>query len=402
MESCVERISAEYSGISERGSVADIKELRRVAAAVARKALAPRAQQVDENGQWPGDGMAALAEVGLLGLHVPKHLGGHGQGLLALAMVAEELGKACSSTAMCFGMHAVASSVLAARATEYQEEHYLRPIAEGRHITTLALSEPGTGAHFFLPRAQMDKDGDDYVLRGEKSFVTSGGHADSYVISAVPPGSELDPGAFSCLAMPADSKGLEWGRPWNGFGMRGNSSCPVVLNDVRVPGRNLLGGEGDQIWFVFEVVAPYFIVAMAGVYLGIAQAALDLTVEHLKSRRHQHTGETLSAHPALSDQIADMWIAIERTRQLIHHAARQGDAGDEGASLALFASKADVASTATSVTQAALELGGGRAYAENSHIARLLRDAQAAHVMSPTTHLLKGWLGRSVLGLPPL
>jgi alkylation response protein AidB-like acyl-CoA dehydrogenase len=397
----VEKISAERQKYP-LGGAAKIEELRTVAALVARDILAPEAQKVDQTSQWPSGGMRALGDAGLLGLHVPERLGGHQEGLLALAVVAEELGKACSSTAMCFGMHAVASSVLAAKATPHQEERFLRPIAEGRHVTTLALSEPGTGAAFFLPRAQMLKEGGDYVLRGEKSFVTSGGYADSYVVSAVPPGSELDPGAFTCLAVEAGAGGLEWGTPWNGFGMRGNSSLPVKLNDVRVPGENLLGGEGDQIWFVFEVVAPYFIVAMAGVYLGIAQAALDIAVEHLKTRRHQHSGETLSAHPVLADQVADMWIAIERTRQLIHHAARLGDAGHAEASLALFASKADVASTVTYVTQAALELGGGRGYAENSHIARLLRDAQAAHVMSPTTHLLKGWLGRSLLGLPPL
>src|SRR5215467_251909 len=148
--------------------------------------------------------------VGLLGLHIPRHLGGLGEGLLSLAIVTEELGRACGSTAMCFGMHCVASKVLAAKATKYQEDQYLRPIAEGRHITTLALSEPGTGAHFFLPRSHYWVQGDDFVLDGQKSFVTSGSHADSYVVSVVPPGAELDPGTFTCLVMDSDSPGIEW------------------------------------------------------------------------------------------------------------------------------------------------------------------------------------------------
>lgn len=379
-----------------------LKGLRELAATVAAQVAAPNAAQVDRARAWPTASMNALGEAGLLGLHIPRHLGGREEGLLALAVVTEELGKACSSTGMCFGMHSVAAKVIAARATAYHQDRYLRAIAEGKHVTSLALSEPGTGAHFFLPRAQMRSDRECFVISGQKSFVTSGGQADSYVVSAVPPGLELDPGAFTCLVMDGNAAGLEWAEEWDGFGMRGNSSRAVKLNDVRVPRENLLGEEGDQIWFVFEIVAPYFITAMAGVYLGIAQAALDAAIDHLKDRRHQHTGQTLSENPILADQVADMWITVESTRQLVHHAARQADAGEPEAALALFASKADVAATATKVTQAALELSGGRGYADNSQITRLVRDAQAAHVMSPTTHLLRQWLGRSLLGLPPL
>lgn len=380
----------------------EISRLRNRAAQVAAAALAPNAQRVDQGAEWPVDGLRALADARLLGLHVPRHLGGLGEGLFSLAEVTEELGRACSSTAMCFGMHCVASKVLAAKATKYHEDRYLRPIAEGRHVTTLALSEPGTGAHFFLPRSHYRVQGDDFVLDGQKSFVTSGGHADSYVISAVPPGAELDPGTFTCLVMDSDGPGIEWLESWLGLGMRGNSSRAVKLNRVTMPRANLLGATGDQIWYVFEIVAPYFLVAMAGVYLGIAQSALDLTITHLQSRRHEHTGEPLSTISALSDEVADMWTRTERARQLVHHAARLGDAGAPNAQAALFAAKLDVAETAVAVTNKAMMLAGGRAYQENSALGRLLRDAQAAHVMSPTTHLLKRWLGRSVLGLPLL
>lgn len=379
-----------------------IERLRRTAADVGGHVLAGECDRVDRDGKWPQKGMRALADAGLTALHMPERVGGHGQGLAALAAVTEELGRHCSSTAMCFGMHSVAAKVLATKATDYHHETFLRPIAEGRHICSLALSEPGTGAHFFLPRTQFRSEGEEIVLDGEKSFVTSGGHADSYVLSAVPPGEELDPGAFSCFVVEADRAGIEWKQDWDGFGMRGNSSRGVVLNRVRIPRENLLGAEGDEIWYVFEVVAPYFIVAMAGVYLGIGQAALDATVDHLKSRRHDHTGESLSAVPVLAQQLADMWIQVERTRQLVHHAARLGDSGDPRAPLALFASKADVAEMVASVTQLAMMLSGGRGYGANSQLGRLMRDAQAAHVMAPTTQLLKGWLGRSLLDLPLL
>ncbi|HEY4547714.1 MAG TPA: acyl-CoA dehydrogenase family protein [Pedomonas sp.] len=380
----------------------DIERLRQIAADVSSDVLASNAEVVDQGGQWPERSLRALAEAGLMGLHVPEHLGGHGKGLLALAVVTEELGRHCSSTAMCFGMHSVATKVVASKATPFHEERFLRPIAEGRHITTLALSEPGTGSFFFIPRTKFAVEGNDVVLDGEKSFVTSGGHADSYVLSAVPPGFELDPGTFTCFVVEGSMPGLKWQQEWQGFGMRGNSSRGLRLDRVRIPEANRLGSEGDQIWYVFEVVAPYFIIGMSGVYLGIAQAALDTVTAHLKERSHVHTGEQLSAVPILAHQVAEMWIRVERARQLTRHAARLGDAGDPQAPLALFAAKADVAEMVTAVTQMAMMLGGGRNYSKDGTLARLMRDAQAAHIMSPTTQILKTWLGRSLLGLPPL
>ncbi|WP_309085640.1 acyl-CoA dehydrogenase family protein [Chelativorans sp.] len=379
-----------------------IEALRRKAAELSASVIAVDCDAVDHDGKWPAHGLKALADAGLMGLHVPERLGGHGQGLLALAVVTEELGRSCSSTAMCFGMHSVATKVLATKATPFHEEHFLRPIAEGKHITSLALSEPGTGAFFFLPRTQFRVEAEDVVLDGQKSFVTSGGHADSYVMSAVPPGSELDPGTFTCFVVEGNRTGLQWLQDWEGFGMRGNSSRGVRLDQVRIPKANLLGSEGDQIWYVFEVVAPYFIIGMSAVYLGIAQAALDLTIAHLKERSHQHTGESLSNVPVIAHQVAEMWMQVQRSRQLVHHAARLGDAGDPETALALFAAKADIAEMATSVTQEAMILAGGRGYGKNSAVTRLMRDAQASHVMAPTTQLLKTWLGRSLLGLPPL
>ncbi len=381
---------------------ADLLKLQSLAAEIASKVLAPNAARVDHDAAWPAEGMSALARASLMGLHVPRRLGGHEQGMLALSVITEELGRACGSTAMCFGMHSIAAKVLAAKATPDQEERFLRPIAEGRHITSLALSEPGTGAHFFLPRATFLAEGEDYLLNGEKSFVTNGGHADSYVVSAVPPGAELDPGAFTCLAVMADTPGLEWRPAWNGYGMRGNSSQPLGLNQARVANDNVLGAQGDQIWFVFEVIAPYFLTAMAGVYLGIARAALEAAIDHLKSRRHSHTGAALSDLSALWPEVAEAWTEIEATRQLVRHAARLGDAGAEGAPRALFAAKAKVAKTVNAVTETAMILMGGRGYAENSQITRLHRDARAANVMSPTSHLLRTWLGRSLLDLPIL
>jgi alkylation response protein AidB-like acyl-CoA dehydrogenase len=379
-----------------------IRELRSAAETVARASIAPRADAIDADCAWPRQGLRALADADLMGLHVPARLGGQEQGLLALAVLTEAIGRACSSTALCYGMHCVGSAVIAAKATRDQEDRYLRPIAEGRHVTTLALSESGTGAHFYIAQTKLRREGSHLLVDGQKQFVTSGSCADSYVLSTLASNPDAAAGEFSCLVVDRDGPGMRWQNPWAGLGMRGNSAMSLRLEGARVPAQNLLGEEGDEIWYVFQVVAPYFLVAMSGTYLGIAQAALDLTLQHLRERRYAHSGEALGESPVPQHRLAEMWTRVEKSRLLIYQAARLGDLGDPQALVSILACKADIADTAVHVTNEAMTLCGGMAYRENSHLARLLRDARAAHVMSPTTDMLKLWAGKALLGLPLL
>lgn len=367
------------------------------AAAVAHDVAAPLAQEVDVDARWPEESLRALQEAGLGGLVVPERAGGLGHGLLALAQVCEVLAGACASTAMCFGMHGVGSAVIAAKATEDQHDRYLDPIVSGRHLTTLTLSEPGTGAHFWLPRSQLRRDGDGFVLSGTKTFVTSGGHADSYVVSAVDSDATSPIGEFSCAVVDADNPGLEWGPAWDGLGMRGNSSRSVELRDVVLSDVALLGEPGDQIWYVFNVVAPYFLMAMAGSYLGVAAGAFEDMRLHVTQRRYSHDGSRLAEQPVVQHRVGELWAQVERTRQLVRHAAEGGDRGEPWALPALASAKAEVAECATDVVNGAMTLVGGIGYREHGTLGRRLRDARAAHVMSPTTDLLRLWTGRAVL-----
>ena len=378
-----------------------LRKLKAVAERLAQEEVAPEAEAVDRECRWPEAGIRALAEADLMGLHVPRRLGGHEQGLLGLVALTEALGAACSSTAICYGMHCVGSAVIAAKATADQEERYLRPIAEGRHITTLALGETGTGAHFYFPQTELSREGDAFVIQGAKQFVTNGSHADSYVISTKASSPEAEMGEFSCLIVD-DAPDLQWQAPWAGLGMRGNSSRGLTLDNVRVPTGNLLGEEGDELWYMFEIVAPYFLMAMSGTYLGTARAALDITTSHLRQRRHTFSGEALSNVAVFQHRIAEMWAALAKSRYLVYHAARLSDLRDPEALPAVLTCKADVADTVVRITNEAMTLCGGIAYRENSHLARLLRDARASHVMSPSTDMLKTWAGRALLGLPLL
>ncbi len=383
-------------------AMSEVAALQSLARDIAESVVDHEAATVDEKAVWPRASMQALGEAGLLGLHVDPRHGGLGQGMLALAVVTEEIGRACGSTGLVYGMHCVGTQVIQARPTPEQAEHYLVPIAAGEHVTSLALSEPGTGSHFYLPRTTFARHDDHFLVNGHKSFVTSGGEADSYVMSVVAADSDLDPGTFSCLLLDADTPGAEWQGPWDGFGMRGNSSRGVLMEDAQVPTGNLLGSEGDETWYMFEVITPYFIIAMAGTYLGVARSALETAIEHLHHRTYTHTGARIGEADIVAHRLGQLWAIVERTRQLVHHAARLGDQGHPDARLALFACKAEVADAAVTVANEAMTLTGGIAYGRNSRISRALRDARASHVMAPTTDLLRTWLGRSLLDLPLL
>jgi len=367
---------------------------------VAREVAAPRAEETD-SGVWPDEALRAL-QSSLGGLVVPREDGGSGLGLRALAAVCETLGEVCASTAICFGMHNVASAVIGAKPTERQRKEFLRPIAAGEHLSTLALSEPGTGAEFWLPQTELTSEGEGWRLNGEKSFVTNGSKADSYVVSTVAADPEAPAGEFSCVVVWGDSPGLSWHGSWDGIGMRGNSSLAARLDDIAVGPDALLGAPGDQIWYVFEVVAPYFLTAMAGTYLGVTQAALTEATAHIKRRRHAHNGRSISSEPVLQHRLGVLWAEVQATRRLVYWAAEEADAGGRDALPALAAAKAQVADTAVTVTNEAMTLVGGVGYRDRYPMERHLRDARASHVMSPTTDILRTWTGRALLDVPLL
>jgi alkylation response protein AidB-like acyl-CoA dehydrogenase len=377
----------------------DVLERFRV---IALGVTARETEAVDREFRWPEATMNAIKEEGLGGLVVPTQYGGLGLGLRAQAEACEILGRECASAGLAFGMHCVAAAVIASKATPDQGERYLQPIARGEHITTLALSEPGTGVHFYYPETQMVRTQDGYVVSGTKSFVTNGGYADSYVVSTVSADPDAPPGHFSCVMVANGAPGFRWLEPWRGLGMRGNSSRGASLDNVFVPTTELLGDEGDQVWYVFHVVAPYFLVAMAGTYLGIASSALDVAVERLKKRRYSHTGTAVAEVGVIQYKLGHIWAKVHRTRQLVLWAADEGD--DQGPLMlpALCAAKAEVAPCVVETVNDCMTLVGGSAYRDGSRLERLLRDARAADVMAPTTDLLYTWCGRAVLEEPLL
>ncbi len=375
-----------------------METVERIAQGVVRN----QASDIDQQGRWPELAFQELKAARLTGLNAPVECGGMGRGTHDLALVCEALGRECSSTAICFGMHCVATAVIAANASDEHRLRYLEPIAKGIHLTTLSLSEPGSGGFFFFPQTRIKSTTSGYSVNGEKHFVTNGGHADSYVVSGRSISESDVSEDFSCVVIDAAAPGIAFGGQWTGIGMRGNSSLTMSMANVEIPDTHLLGRIGDQTWYIFQVVTPYFLLAMAGTYLGLARRAFDEALAHVKQRVLRHNGSALADAPVIQHRIGEMWGHLNQSRESILAAALQFDAQSGDALLPLLATKANVAECAVNIVNQALTLCGGIGYRRGAVLERLLRDVRACDVMAPTTDLLRIWTGRALLDQPLL
>jgi alkylation response protein AidB-like acyl-CoA dehydrogenase len=362
---------------------------------LAENVLRPLAAKIDRERRYPTENLQALGEAGLFGLLVPEAHGGVGGTLADLALVCEWLGWGCASTAMCFLMHSCGCALIAVASTGAQGERWLRPAAAGSVLATLAFSERVTGAHFYQPDIRVARRNGTFQLSGRKSFVTSGGHAHLYPVLVRASGAE----GLDILVVTPDLGGVTFEGQWDGLGMAGNSSVVLTLSDVAVPAANLLGEEGGGLALVFNVVAPTFLVGLAAINVGIAQAALDATVAHVMERRYAD-GSGLSQVPVILEYLAEMSVAVQSARLLVREAARAATAGEEAALPLVMQAKVAATEAAATVTTRAMRVGGGIAYSRQNALERHWRDAQAGAVMAPTNEVLKGWLGKLLAGLP--
>jgi isovaleryl-CoA dehydrogenase len=354
--------------------------------------IAAEARSVDHDRAFPAAGLQALAGVGGYGLVVPEPAGGAGGSLSALVEACDVVGAACASTGMVFLMHSVTAATVAGGGGE-NADRYLRSMAVGEMLGTLAFSERGTGAHFYSPELRASRGNGTIHVSGRKTFVTSGGHADLYLLLV-----QGDADGLDCYAVDGTKDGLSFDGAWLGLGMAGNSSVAMELDvDLHEEARIGVPGQGREL--VFTVVAPYFLLGLGAVNAGIARAAAEAAIGHARDRRYPD-GSSLAEIQFVQHQLAAMDSRVRSARLLLHEAAQLGEAGDEAALVAIMEAKVAATETAVEVTQRALEVCGGQGYTPALPIERHLRDARAGTVMAPTNAVLKSWIGKALVGLP--
>jgi alkylation response protein AidB-like acyl-CoA dehydrogenase len=366
---------------------------------VARDTLAAHASDVDSAGRWPAESVTALGQGGLLGLTLPADLGGGGQGPRTFAAVTRILAEQCASTAMIYLMHVCGVQVIAAADAFRRRAAVLRDVAAGRHLSTLAFSEKGSRSHFWAPVSQAAANGDSHSLSAQKSWVTSAGRADSYVVSTRAAG-RPEPTASTLYFVGAGTAGLSVSGTFNGLGLRGNASAPMTLHNVVVPSADRVSPEGDGFDVMLNTVLPWFQLGSAAVSLGIARAALDGTRRHLQTATLEHLGQPLGSLMNLRARLAQMHILVEGQAAFLEQVAGQMERPGPETMLAVLQSKAAAAEMALQVTDLAMRTCGGAAFSRHLSLERNFRDARAAAVMAPTTDVLHDFIGKALLGMP--
>jgi alkylation response protein AidB-like acyl-CoA dehydrogenase len=375
---------------------AAVSKAREIASGV----LAPSAGQNDKAGRFSTEAVVSLGECGLLGLMLAADVGGSGLGPRTLAAVIATLAEADASVAMVYLMHILgATAISAARATQGFTP-ILREIAAGRHLSTLAFSEAGSRSHFWAPLSRAQRNGNGVRISAKKSWVTSAGHAHSYVASALAP-EGAGPTDSTLYLILAKTPGLSVAGPWDGLGLRANASAPIALDDCEVPSDLQLTDDGAGFPAMLNVILPLFNLGAASVALGLCRAAVAGTASHLKNARFEHLGQSLGESlPTLRAQLATMQIDADglaaRIDDLIDHLEKPR----ETTMLRVLESKAAAGDVAISVTSAAMRVCGGAAFSKHLNIERLFRDAHAGAVMAPTGDVLREFIGKSLLGIP--
>lgn len=353
----------------------------------------PGAADVDASGEFPRAAVTALGRRGLLGLLSDPEVGGLGGTLTDAALVVRRLAQACGSTAMVVCMHYCATAVI----EQHGPDDVRRVIAAGHHLSTLAFSEAGSRSHFWAPLGTARLEGDAVVLDAQKSWVTSAGEADSYVWTSRPAAATT--GATLWL-VPSAAPGLKVAAPFDGLGLRGNASSPVVATEVRIPATARLGDDGAGLDIALGVVLPVFQVLNAACSLGFMDAAIAKAVTHATTARLEHLDQTLADQPVIRQHLAEMRNRADGADALVQDAIAALRAGRDDAALRMLQAKAVAGDTALAVLDVAMRVGGGAAFRKDVAIERHFRDARAAAVMAPTSDALRDFIGRAVCGLP--
>jgi len=369
---------------------------------IAGRVLAPSAAQNDKAGQFSTEAVASLGDSGLLGLMLPADVGGSGLGPRTFAAVIATLAEADASVAMVYLMHVLGGAVMSAARPGANQAvtPILHEISAGRHLSTLAFSEAGSRSHFWAPTSRAQRNGNGVRISAKKSWVTSAGHAQSYVVSALSP-EGAGPTDSTLYVLAAQTRGLSVAGAWDGLGLRANASAPITLDNCAVAPEFQLTDDGAGFPAMLNVVLPLFNLGTASVALGLCRAAVAATASHLKTAKFEHLGLTLGESlPTLRAQLAAMQIDTDglaaRIDDLIEHLEKPRDT----TMLRVLETKAAAGDVAISVTSTAMRICGGAAFSRHLSIERLFRDAHAGAVMAPTGDVLREFIGKSLLGIP--
>jgi acyl-CoA dehydrogenase len=369
----------------------DLVEIQAKARKFAQEEILPIAAEYDRKGEVP-PGIAAKAKAaGLINVTVPREYGGMGYGALQSAIIVEELGAACAGISVTILVNGLALTPIQLFGTEEQKQRFLRPVAEEAKLAAFCLTEREAGSDAGAIKTTALPDGDDFVINGQKCFITSGSLAEIMVVFAL-----TDPGrgtrGASAMIVPANTPGIRVTKIEDKMGQRASNTAEVTFENVRVPQANLLGKPGRGFSIALQTL-DFGRSGVAALSVGVARAALEYALAYAKDR--QQFGAPIISNQGIAFMLADMAMKVEAARLLTWQAAWMADQGlritDKSAMAKCFASD-----TAMEVTTNAVQIMGGYGYMKDYPVEKLMRDAKLLQIYEGTNQIQRMVIAREL------
>ncbi len=360
----------------------------------ARSTVASRAEALDKQGGFPTETLADLAALGMLGCTIPEEFGGSPVSKVAYNLLLEELAWACASTSVTVAVHtSVAASPIVHWGSDSVKQQFLPKLASGEWIGCFALTEPGAGSDVAGLATTAVRDGDDYIINGDKVFITNGNHAGSAIVAAKTDAKAGHRG-ITLFAVDTSTPGYNKDGAEEKLGLHGSDTARISFSDMRIPAENRLGAEGDGFKQLMQTLNGSRI-SIGAQAVGIAQRAFQEATAYAKERKQ--FGKPIAANQAIQWKLADMDTRIEAARLLYLKAAAEQDAGrltpEMGSRAKLFASE-----TATWATIEAVQIHGGNGYTTDYPVERLMRDAKITEIYEGTSEIQRLVIAKQLLG----
>ncbi|MFU1718498.1 acyl-CoA dehydrogenase family protein [Bacillus velezensis] len=361
---------------------------------IAKNEIAPKAHEVDQSAVFPVDTFKKIGELGLLGIPFPEEYGGAGGDTISYAAAVEEIGKACGSTGLSYAAAvSLGASPLYYFGTEQQKQEHLIPLASGKALGSFGLTEPNAGSDAGGTQTKAEKKGGDYVINGEKCWITNANYARTVIVTAVTGKNSAGKPIISALIVPTDTPGFTITNPYDKMGVRGSDTAELVLEDVRVPADNLLG-DPEKGFKQFLYTLDGGRISIAALAVGIAQGALEASLSYAKERKQ--FGSPISSFQAIQFKLADMAMEIDLARQMVLKAAWLKDQNLPFTKEAAFA-KLYASEMAVRTCLQAIQIHGGSGYMKECGVERMLRDAKLMEIGEGTSEIQRMVIARQLL-----